>query len=811
MLTDEQRLVTRHTGGHSRVTAVAGAGKTTTMVRYVLERLKSGMDPRLVRVVMFNKAAQEDFSRKLQLAADPLLTLPPVRTFHAMGRSLAIALAKEGHLPAFDPTPLGDAQVGIEMLRALQASAGTSALRAAIRDDQQQWLDAFAGFVDLAKSSLHSPETSFFAGGYPDQYQLFIEAFARFEKWRKAAARVTFSDYLYDPCSALVAKPSLAQFLANRVELFVVDEFQDINDIQFFLLKTLAGERARLQVVGDADQCIYEFRGARPEYMLSHFGESFPHRSYQMSRTFRYGHTLALAAAHLIAHNQRREPVLCISADNAPATKIELCLQTTAGFSLAEVCLAEHANGRAYRDIVFLCRTWAQAAPVELELLQRGIPNRITGGSRVLERQETKVLLILLRIMAGQFYDQSPSDCEQQLFDCLRFCELKIKHEVLRGYAQRVLSSGQGFKALKMSEASLSVYQEQRLQRVADAFERVAKSRAAGPGLALFLSDLDLLQSIRDNALSSEDGENRAATVNAFVSFVGMQGDQNPAAIISLVEGLGAADAEPNRNAPLTDAVTITTMHRSKGLEWPVVILPGLSAHYMPYQAGNRRRADDEQRESERRLMYVAMTRAINALYLFAPGIDCRHGWDGGLRPELNLLPSPFLHEMNIPVATELGALLTAKERHIKTPRLPLTPIASSYLEALAVDAEFTVGASWLDKFEFGASVRHSQHGDGRVMGMDEHGVTVHFASKRLYFSAILVDHVLALIDSPNEGVPLPEHSGSFASGDVLAHNKFGRGVVASLDERFIHVRFREGSKTFRRDLFRATRIESQK
>ena len=372
MLTEEQLLVTRHIRGHARVTAVAGAGKTTTMVRYVLERLRSGMDPRLVRVVMFNKAAQEDFSRKLQLAVGGAFGLPPVRTFHAMGRNLAISLAKEGYLPPFDPTPLGDTQIGIEMLRALQASAGTSSQRAAIRDEQQQWLDAFVGFVDLAKSSLQTPQSSFFAGGYPDQYELFIEAFARFEQWRKAAARVTFSDYLYDPCCAIAANPDLAQFLANRVELFVVDEFQDINDIQFFLLKTLAGERAHLQVVGDTDQCIYEFRGARPDYMLTHFGENYPHSSYQMSRTFRYGHRLALAAAHLIAHNQRREPVLCISADNAPATKLELRLQTADGFSLADLCLAEHASGRPFRDMVFLCRTWAQAAPVELVLLQRG-------------------------------------------------------------------------------------------------------------------------------------------------------------------------------------------------------------------------------------------------------------------------------------------------------------------------------------------------------------------------------------------------------------------------------------------------------
>jgi DNA helicase-2/ATP-dependent DNA helicase PcrA len=202
---------------------VAGAGKTTTMVEYVVARMTAGLDPRSIRVVMFNKAAQEDFSQKLRRALGPEVGLPPVRTFHAMGRSLAMALAKEGHIPAFDPSPMSDSQASLEMLKALLAAAGTNAQRATIRDEQQQWLDAFSGFVDLAKSTLASPETCFYGAAYADQYKLFIEAFARFEKWRKSLGRVGFADYLYDPCRAIAADAKLAEFLGNRVELFGVD------------------------------------------------------------------------------------------------------------------------------------------------------------------------------------------------------------------------------------------------------------------------------------------------------------------------------------------------------------------------------------------------------------------------------------------------------------------------------------------------------------------------------------------------------------------------------------------------------------
>ncbi|WP_320836902.1 ATP-dependent helicase [Zhongshania sp.] len=807
MLTEEQQIITRHRGGHARVMAVAGAGKTSTMVAYVLARLREGMDPRLIRVVMFNKAAQEDFSHKLRIAAGANAQLPPVRTFHAMGRNLAMSLAKEGHLAAFDPTPLGDVQAGLEMLKALQAAAGTSALRAAIRDDQQQWLDTFSGFVDLAKSTLAAPEVSFALGGYPEQYQLFIEAFARFEQWRKAAARVSFADFLYDPCRLIANDPALANFLANRVELFVVDEFQDINDIQFFMLKTLAGERAQLQVVGDADQCIYEFRGAKPEYMLSYFGDTYSHQSYQLSRTFRYGHQLALAAAQLISHNQRRDPLLCISADSAAPSHVELCLQNPDGAVFAQACEAQRAEGRAYSEMAFLCRTWAQAAPVELALLKRGIPNRVMGGSRVLERSEIKVLMSLLRLMAGEFASQDSAEQHQQLFDILKFCELKIRHEVLRGYAERIVLSD--FSALHRSEDSLSFYQEKRLQSLATVLAQLGQERGAGRGLRRFVNDLDLLNLMRDNALNREDGENRAATVSAFIEFVALQQDQAPSAILAMLAELSDQSGCGDTTA---GAVTITTMHRSKGLEWPVVLLPNLSAHYMPYQAGNRRRQELDHLEAERRLMYVAMTRAIKALYLFAPGLDATNGWSTDQRPELHQLPSPFLAEMNLDLAQRLSSQIEAGARQFDLPPSggATASVAQRYLDAVVPEWQANTAVSSVGYPELGAYLQHTRYGLGRVSDIDALGLVVSFSSTKRFFPRLLVSRVLQPAPESAVSAALAGAGASakdFCVGDILAHDKFGRGAVLAVDKHTIAVNFSVGRKTFRLDLFQAKKI----
>jgi DNA helicase-2/ATP-dependent DNA helicase PcrA len=278
-----------------------------------------------------------------------------------------------------------------------------------------------------------------------------------------------------------------------------------------------------------------------------------------------------------------------------------------------------------------------------------------------------------------------------------------------------------------------------------------------------------------------------------------------------MVEGLGFGGAKLNAKTSqlATDAVTITTMHRSKGLEWPVVILPNLSAHYMPYQAGKRRRPDAEQQESERRLMYVAMTRAIDALYLFAPNLDCINGFNGGVRPELNVLPSPFLQEMNLTQSIRLGKSLTAGAIESD---IGLGDIARRYLNALEIDGDFAKDIPWQEKYDLGVGLVHKLHGRGRIVGVDEYGVVVQFNGKQVYFSSLVLDHALSVIDLPPDDVlPSSQELGGFAAGDILAHSKFGRGVVTDIDSRFIHIRFRDGSKTFRRDLFRATRIAANK
>ena len=186
----------------------------------------------------------------------------------------------------------------------------------------------------------------------------------------------------------MLADSELAAWVTDRVDHIIVDEYQDINESQQQLLKILAGSRAKVMVVGDVDQCIYEWRGARPEYITTRFQLDFPNpENYQLSYTFRYGHQLSLAANHLIAGNKKRDRKLCISHETNPKTIIT-CLEEQKKHPAISVLSEWREKNRSLRDAVVLVRLFAQSVPVELALLEAGIPYRLEGNAQVFDCSE---------------------------------------------------------------------------------------------------------------------------------------------------------------------------------------------------------------------------------------------------------------------------------------------------------------------------------------------------------------------------------------------------------------------------------------
>ena len=435
-LTDEQLRITNHSGGHARVSAVAGSGKTTTMVARVGQLLQQGVGADQLMILMFNKSARDSFAEAMHhRLSSSARQLPEVRTFHSLGMRLVNSFTRRGALPAFS----------LVTEEYVQEKLARQVANEVYREEQHNdgWLagdevEEFLTFIDRVKSTVADAAEVFKKLDLSARYSYFVKAFELFEKVRRQRKIRFYADLIHEPLMAMLADGELAAWVTDRVEHIIVDEYQDINEVQQQLLKILAGSRARVMVVGDVDQCIYEWRGARPEYITTRFQLDFPNpENYQLSYTFRYGHQLSLAANHLISGNRKRDRKLCISHQTTKKTTIS-CLEEQKNHPAVPVLEKWREQGRSLREAVVLVRLFAQSVPVELALLEAGISYRLEGNAQVFDCPEVLALTGYLHLVLGTIDGEDRHNREQLFTAMLSQPHLGIKREDMALLVQNI-------------------------------------------------------------------------------------------------------------------------------------------------------------------------------------------------------------------------------------------------------------------------------------------------------------------------------------------------------------------------------------
>lgn len=736
-LTTEQRAAARHAGGHARIVAVAGAGKTATLTHYLVNRIQSGAAPERLLVLMYNRAAQQSFQQRLRLML-PDHQMPRVHTFHALGLRLYQRLVRAGALPPVSSRPMTEAAVELKLKQLLQARASGEA-----SETVQEWLELAVSMLQRAKSDVRKLDDVMRELAEAVNAEFLAEIVHQFETWRRGQGLITFDDMLYDPVQAFIHQPQSLQLVSDRLDEILVDEYQDVNPVQHHLLKVLAGRRAHVMVIGDPDQTIYEFRGSSPDFITRTFVQDFEApTNYCLSRTFRFGHSLALLANHLISHNREREPILTLSAAGTPFTRVQTAQTADHGARIAAAIERLRDAGASCNAMAVLCRLWSYARPVELELLARGIPYRMDGEQSILQCREIKPFWHCLELLTGTFFERPADQREAALFDLLATPSGKIPHTLLHRIAAhwvKHLSSGSAAGSLlKALPPELSPFQRRSLQQLADALSALAKPGDCGKALLAYTKALDYQQRLRNSALNPTHGQEQAATVDAFLRFVLHL--QIPAAgdLLAYLRHMQSRQQQET----LADAVVLTTVHRSKGLEWPVVFLPNLAEGHMPYLSG---REDEPARalESERRLLYVALTRAQKQLFITLP--------DTLADPSARV--SRFVGEMRIEVSCAVGRAISEGVQQLALPAEP-GEIVRRYLAALehplAIELDDTSPIvpgepSW----QTGQRVRHSILGEGEIQAQDASRLHIRFADGkvRVFASDLAAPH-LTLTDA---------------------------------------------------------------
>ncbi|WP_336269283.1 ATP-dependent helicase [Vreelandella arctica] len=696
-LTAEQQAVVNHTAGHARVAAVAGAGKTTTMAARVLHLLARGVPQKRILVLMFNRSAKDDFQRRLASMAPAGQALPDVRTFHSLGHRLTQSLCRWG---ALAPRQLLSADWQLErLLRQASLNVLRDAVErrdAALEGDR---LETLAHFCGLVKAEMITPESLYERLNVDPDTDYFPAAFAEAERLLESEGVMTYADLLYRPLQALEEDSALRSRVEGFLDHVIIDEYQDINAAQQRLLSVLVGSRAEVMAVGDANQCIYEWRGAKPDTMLENFTATFGKATdYPLSTTFRHGHALALAANHAIAANQRRPNQLCLAAPNNPDTRVSVGQGSRL---LLDALMDWQAQGRAFNEASLLVRSWALSVPFQLALLQAGIPFRLQREDRFVFR------LPLVQALAGYLKLSRRPDLlgdPQQLLLLLSQPTPFVARERLQRLAHQLATTQQWPERHDPMLTALKPIQRRTLKKRWMLLCELPQLSAWPPAKLLrhVVETIEAEKTLKRAAARRDKGEEDVRLLDVLIEQA--QSVQDPDAFIELLE-------RPVENQ--ASGVLISTVHGAKGLEWPLVAVVGVNEEDFPHYSRDNP-LSDERLEEERRLFYVAITRAQEQLVVLHDG--------GAHRPSRFIAESAWQDSMRVasclanPSAPEASLQVTSVglvERYLARLGRDDIVLAAAHVE----EHKATYSAD--TRFYPGQRLHHAVFGEGEVAAVE--------------------------------------------------------------------------------------------
>lgn len=730
--TEEQIEIIKHKIGHAKVSAVAGSGKSATLIERIAMLLESGVNPAEIQAVMFNASASSSFKLKLKKRLKGTgFDIPEVRTFHSVGTSLCRELSGAGKIPHWrlESRDWVESKMASDSLIKFMGDKPTN-------DDTESFLN----FIGLVKSDIISaadkhPEATEITGKPMPEY--YVDAYEEFERRRAAEGVRFFADLIYDPVMRVINDEDLCDWIGNRLEHLLIDEYQDINEIQQALVCIIAGKKASVMVVGDVDQCIYEWRGARPEYIQTLFDADFPNATnYRLSYTFRYGHQLSMMANHVIGCNSRRDDKLCLSAPSTPNTQVELHEDGCGASAVANLLEQWVAGGRELKDTAILVRLYGLSAQIELSLLKHRIPYNIDGRDNVFSRQEARMILGYLRLAGDLIHQASPDGITP--FDygkaILSTPSLGISEREIDLLTQNLCMNPMLAREVveqRVHAGAITEWKAKNLKARANLWHKVASMSGQSKASELIgevINDLKLQETFMRQSIRQETGRDKIAICRSLQDFFGA---------MTINEALKEIDELMNEAAMAqfdnqSNVVTIMSVHKAKGLEWPLVILPGLKEGCFPAEDSND--AKGPRIEAERRLFYVAATRAKEKLCLIAP-VDSELAFckQNGIQHAEVIKPiaSRFLYEANIQVSQKVGGAADNPKQNEDVMAVDCA-IAKAYREMLDIDIDIKemdipkrsggaiCGPNAPFRGEVGMRVRHVSFGAGTIKTLIE-------------------------------------------------------------------------------------------
>lgn len=468
--------------------------------------------------------------------------------------------------------------------------------------------------ISRAKDSLISPAEYALTVGDDFRLKIISRAYTTYQKRLEDADAMDFDDLINKVVELFKKCPDVLEYYQNRFRYLMVDEYQDTNHAQYTFVRMLAEKSGNLCVVGDDDQSIYKFRGATIENILS-FENTFQNATViRLEQNYRSTQNILDAANAVIEHNTERKGKT-LWTQNGTGAMIHLHTaenETDEAERITKIILDGVAAGRKFSDYAVLYRMNSQSLTFERNFAKSGVPHRIIGGTRFYERREIREMIAYLSVI------NNPSD-EMRLRRIINTPKRSIGDRSVEVAAQigqqtgetlfEVVSHAKDYPALSRAANKMTLFaaQMQGLIELNDDEEVTL-----GELYDELVERIDYLNFLKTD--DPESAEDRAANVQELASNLRRFEDENPEGTLSdfLEEVSLITDIDNYDNN--ADSVVLMTVHSAKGLEFPVVFLPGMEENIFPGMASVYVPSEVEE---ERRLAYVAITRAKEELYIF--------------------------------------------------------------------------------------------------------------------------------------------------------------------------------------------------
>lgn len=711
-LNKQQREAAMYTEGPLLILAGAGSGKTSTMthrIAYMIEELH--INPYQILAVTFtNKAAGEMRDRVEALVGEGLNMW--ILTFHSaclrILRKHAEVLGYGTDFAVYDPTD--------------QKTVVKNIIKELGLDPKKFKPAYFLGAISKCKEQKISPAEYQLENGDDYKEKCIYEVYFRYEKTLKKNNAMDFDDLLLNAVRLFEKDEAVLLEYQNRFRYIMVDEYQDTNMLQYQFVKMLAEAHDNICVVGDDDQCIYQWRGADIRNILE-FEKDFKNaKVIKLEQNYRSTSNILDAAHSVIAHNRGRKPKK-LWTEHEAGNKITYFRaeneRDEAYFVAAEINRIKTID-RKYSDFAILYRTNAQSRTFEEALSNRGIPYRVLGGLRYYDRKEIKDMLCYMRLVQNHADDLAltriinepkrgiggktlekltalASVRQESLFETL------LDEEVVSSFSAKASANIE-----KLAELIAMLSIEQSNMRISDLYDELLVKTG-------YLKDLE-----EQNTL---EAESRIENLMEFKSVIYDYEKNDPNITLPEFMERIALLAEVDNHDADENAVVLMTMHSAKGLEFPFVFLPGLEDGLFPgWRAFDR----EDGLEEERRLCYVGITRAKERLWLTSAEMRTMYGKTDYTRE------SQFLREMDKKLL-EGDAVFEKKRKD---------PAEGAFSDGISREKPFqpfdqlkyarqqtkrkveALSGSFLP----GDRVSHPKFGEGTVQAADARTVTVAFA-----------------------------------------------------------------------------------